>query len=116
MSKFKPEILYEKVSVNEEDKQIILSSSKTCKISDLKGRAFRAPWTVTNENNENAIMLCVSNNEPLITQTMKCETIRFLYNHISVDQPNNEGMIPIIQATIMQEELVVNCSLELMPM
>ena len=31
----------------------------------------------------------------------------------SVDQPNNEGMIPIIQATIMQEKLVVNCLLEL---
>ena len=43
MSKFKPEIHYEKVDINETDKQIILSSSKTCKISDLTGRAFRAP-------------------------------------------------------------------------
>ena len=41
-------------------------------------------------------MLCVSNEEPSITETMKCDTIKFLHQHgVSVDQPNNEGMTPI---------------------
>ena len=77
MSKYKPDIHYEKITINEEDKQIILSSAKTCRISDLRGRAFRAPWTVSDDNGNNAIMLCVENPESSVTESMKCNTIKF---------------------------------------
>ena len=54
---------------------------------------FRAPG-LSQINNNNGIMLCVSNEEPSITEAMKCDTIKFLHQHgVSVDQPNDYDAI-----------------------
>jgi hypothetical protein len=77
--KFVPPIYYETVVTNDEDKQLILSSAKTSRVSDLRGRALRAPWTVVDDDQNNGIMLCVANDEPNVTQLMKCTMIDFLH-------------------------------------
>ena len=109
----KNEIKFEHTPFNNEDLQIILNASKTCRISDLEGKAFKVPWNVIDEDNNNGILLCVQNEEPSVTQSMKCRMINFLVKRgVGVDKVNKEGMTSLIAATILQEFAVVKCLLE----